>query len=40
LPSAHGIRGMRERAMLIGASLTISQRAGGGTQVQLVVPHP
>jgi hypothetical protein len=26
--------------MLIGAGLTISQRAGGGTQVQLVVPHP
>jgi two-component system sensor histidine kinase UhpB len=40
LPSANGIRGMRERAMLIGAGLTISQRAGGGTHVQLVVPHP
>jgi two-component system sensor histidine kinase UhpB len=40
LPSAHGIRGMRERAMLIGAGLTISRRPGAGTQVQLVVPHP
>jgi two-component system, NarL family, sensor histidine kinase UhpB len=40
LPSAHGIRGMRERAMLIGAGLTISARPGGGTQVQLVVAHP
>jgi signal transduction histidine kinase len=40
LPSAHGIRGMRERATLIGAGLTICPRAGGGTQVQLVVPHP
>jgi two-component system sensor histidine kinase UhpB len=40
LPSAHGIRGMRERAMLIGAGLTISARAGGGTKVQLDVPHP
>ena len=39
LPSAHGIRGMRERAMLIGAGLTIAARAGGGTQVQLTVPH-
>jgi two-component system sensor histidine kinase UhpB len=39
LPSAHGIRGMRERAMLIGAGLSIAARAGGGTQVQLTVPH-
>ena len=39
LPSAHGIRGMRERAMLIRAGLTVSPRDGGGTKVQLVVPH-
>jgi two-component system sensor histidine kinase UhpB len=39
LPSPHGIRGMRERAMLIGAGLRIAARAGGGTQVQLTVPH-
>ena len=39
LPSAHGIRGMRERAMLIGAGLTITSPAGGGTQVQLTIPH-
>jgi two-component system sensor histidine kinase UhpB len=39
LPSAHGIRGMRERAMLIGAGLSIAPRVGGGTQVQLTVPH-
>jgi two-component system sensor histidine kinase UhpB len=39
LPSAHGIRGMRERAMLIGAGLSIAARVGGGTQVQLTVPH-
>ena len=39
LPSAHGIRGMRERAMLIGAGLRIAARAGGGTEVQLTVPH-
>jgi two-component system sensor histidine kinase UhpB len=36
--SRNGIRGMRERAMLIGAALTITARAGGGTQVQLAVP--
>jgi two-component system sensor histidine kinase UhpB len=39
LPSAHGIRGMRERAMLIGAGLSIAARVGGGTEVQLTVPH-
>ena len=30
-----GIRGMRERAMLIGAGLQIETRAAGGTQVVL-----
>ena len=39
LPSAHGIRGMRERAMLIGAGLTITSPPAGGTQVQLTIPH-
>jgi two-component system, NarL family, sensor histidine kinase UhpB len=33
-----GIRGMRERALLIGASLTVAARPGGGTDVCLVVP--
>jgi two-component system sensor histidine kinase UhpB len=40
LPSPGGIRGMRERAMLIGAGLTITVPADGGTQVQLTVPTP
>jgi two-component system, NarL family, sensor histidine kinase UhpB len=35
--SSHGIRGMRERAMLIGARLTLSN-AGRGTDVVLQVP--
>ncbi len=39
LPSAHGIRGMRERAMLIGAGLTIASPPDGGTRVQLTIPH-
>ena len=39
LPSANGIRGMRERAMLIGASLTITSPDGRGTQVRLTIPH-
>ncbi len=34
-----GIRGMRERAILIGADLTIGTGRGGGTEVRLVVPH-
>jgi two-component system sensor histidine kinase UhpB len=33
-----GIHGMRERAMLIGARLTISPAANGGTEVVLRVP--
>jgi signal transduction histidine kinase len=33
-----GIRGMRERTQLIGATIDISDRAGPGTRVELVVP--
>jgi two-component system sensor histidine kinase UhpB len=33
-----GIRGMRERAILIGAHLTLSAPPTGGTEVRLVVP--
>ncbi|WP_406070945.1 histidine kinase [Micromonospora sp. NBC_01638] len=33
-----GIRGMRERALLIGARLTISALPRGGTEVRLIVP--
>jgi two-component system, NarL family, sensor histidine kinase UhpB len=36
--SSHGIRGMRERAMLIGARLTIDRPPDGGTEVRLVLP--
>jgi two-component system, NarL family, sensor histidine kinase UhpB len=36
--SSQGIRGMRERAMLIGAQLTIAKPAAGGTEVQLSIP--
>jgi two-component system sensor histidine kinase UhpB len=39
LDSSSGIRGMRERAMLIGADLDIGVRAAGGTRVRLTVPH-
>ncbi|MEO3828500.1 histidine kinase [Actinomadura sp. B10D3] len=35
-----GIHGMQERAMLIGAQLTIGPADGGGTEVTLVVPPP
>lgn len=34
----HGIRGMRERALLIGAALTVEPRPDGGTVVRLEVP--
>jgi len=35
---AAGIRGMRERALLIGGELQIGSRRGGGTEVRLLVP--
>src|SRR5215213_6620801 len=38
LPSSHGIRGMRERAMLLGAQLVISSKRGRGTEVSLSIP--
>jgi two-component system sensor histidine kinase UhpB len=36
--SSHGIRGMRERALLIGARLTIDRPRNGGTAVRLLLP--
>lgn len=38
MSSSTGIRGMRERAMLIGAQLTLGAGDGGGTEVILRVP--
>src|SRR5688500_12792460 len=36
--SSHGILGMRERAMLIGAKFTITSPPSGGTEVRLSIP--
>lgn len=36
--ASHGIRGMRERAMLIDAGLRIAAGPGGGTEVTLDIP--
>jgi two-component system sensor histidine kinase UhpB len=33
-----GVRGMRERAVLVGAQLNISKAPGGGSEVRLTVP--
>jgi two-component system, NarL family, sensor histidine kinase UhpB len=33
-----GIAGMRERALLVGAQLTIESRPGQGTEVRLTIP--
>ena len=33
-----GLRGMRERAVLVGADLLVRARSGGGTEVRLDVP--
>jgi len=38
LSSSHGIRGMRERAMLIDAQLAIGSANGRGTEVKLTLP--
>ncbi|HEX3562563.1 MAG TPA: sensor histidine kinase [Solirubrobacterales bacterium] len=38
--SGQGIEGMRERAMLVGASLEVGPQAGGGTRVRLALPVP
>ena len=37
--SSQGIRGMRERAMLISGTLSLDSRPGAGTVVRLSVPH-
>jgi two-component system sensor histidine kinase UhpB len=39
LGSSHGIRGMRESAMLVGGNLVIDSRPGAGTVVRLVLPR-
>jgi two-component system, NarL family, sensor histidine kinase UhpB len=33
-----GVNGMRERALLVNADLTISSPRGEGTEVRLVIP--
>jgi two-component system sensor histidine kinase UhpB len=38
MSSSNGIRGMRERAMLIGARLTLESPGDGGTEVALSLP--
>jgi nitrate/nitrite-specific signal transduction histidine kinase len=38
-PGHFGLRGMRERAERIGGRLTVTSRAGDGTEVALVVPR-
>lgn len=39
-PEGAGVRGMRERALLVGGELTIGPGADGGTEVRLLVPTP
>ena len=38
MPDGAGIRGMRERALLVHGQLTVGQAAGAGTEVCLTVP--
>ncbi|MFC7472294.1 ATP-binding protein [Actinomadura keratinilytica] len=37
-PEGAGLRGMRERALLIGAGLAVGRPPGGGTEIRLTVP--
>ena len=39
-PEGAGLRGMRERAMLVGATLTVRPHQEGGTELRLLVPVP
>jgi two-component system, NarL family, sensor histidine kinase UhpB len=39
-PEGAGIRGMRERALLVGATLTVRPHEEGGTDLRLLVPVP
>ena len=39
-PEGAGLRGMRERALLVGATLTVRPHQEGGTELQLLVPVP
>lgn len=39
-PEGAGIRGMRERALLVDATLTVRPHEEGGTELQLFVPVP
>jgi signal transduction histidine kinase len=36
----HGLRGMSERTALVGGSLAVASRRGGGTTVTVIVPVP
>jgi two-component system, NarL family, sensor histidine kinase UhpB len=35
-----GLRGMRERALLVGATVAVESRPGTGTRIRLAVPRP
>ena len=39
-PDGAGIRGMRERAVLVHGDLIVRERAAGGTEVRLTIPLP
>jgi two-component system, NarL family, sensor histidine kinase UhpB len=39
-PSGEGLRGMRERALLVGGAIAVDSPPRAGARVRLVVPHP
>ncbi|WP_433462951.1 GAF domain-containing sensor histidine kinase [Spirillospora sp. CA-128828] len=39
-PDSYGLRGMRERAELLGGRVAVTSRPGGGTSVEAVIPIP
>jgi two-component system, NarL family, sensor histidine kinase UhpB len=38
VPAGGGLRGMRERALFVGGTVTVASRLGAGTRVRLTVP--
>ena len=39
-PAGHGLRGMRERAAMLGGAVSAGPREQGGYRVSAILPYP